>query len=151
MNWLNKTFCLDPSNITTNSCNGSAATTASSLTYYLGFDTSTQFGWIFKKDPANFGLNFNNPAISNTWETNGFYSPGSGVTCLSSNSGYCRKIVITELTSPAAFSQNTGPLLEVQSQVWWSAKNCPKAADFSSASVSCRLELDTYLTNWKDF
>jgi Tfp pilus assembly protein PilV len=148
-NWLNKNFCLDPTNSTANSCSG----TGSSATYYLGFDSSTQYGWVLKKDSSNFGLNFNDPAKSAAWLTNGFYSPGvgnNGVACLNATSDYCEKITITKVTT-APYNQDDGPLLEVQSQVWWVDKKCPRAADYSSASVTCRLELDTYLTNWKNF
>jgi len=145
--WLNKNFCLDPTNSTTNSCSG----TGSSATYYLGFDSSTQYGWVLKKDSSNFGLNFNDPAKTAVWLTNGFYSP-SNAGCLNSlTSDYCRKVIITKVTT-APYNQDANmPLLEVQSQVWWVDKKCPRAADYSSASVTCRLELDTYLTNWKNF
>jgi type II secretory pathway pseudopilin PulG len=141
-------FCINPTNNSGN-CNGSDTTD----TYYLGFDSSTQYGWVLKKDSSNFGLNFNDPTKSAAWLTNGFYSPGAGnngVACSSATSDYCEKITITKVTT-APYNQDDGPLLKVQSQVWWVDKKCPKAADFSTASVTCRLELDTYLTNWKNF
>jgi type II secretory pathway pseudopilin PulG len=156
-NWLGKNgnggppFCLNPS--PGGSCNGSDSTD----TYYLGFNSNPAQNsnlWSLTKDNSNFGLTFNNPAISNTWETNGFYSP-SGTSCLSSSSDYCRKIIITKNPSspPAAYTQDpvNMPLVYVQSQVWWVDKKCPKVPDFSNAPVGCRLELDTYLTNWKNF
>jgi Tfp pilus assembly protein PilV len=150
-NWLGSgtgavPYCIKPSS---SSCNGSDV----SDTYYLGFNSSSQnlYLWTLSKDSSNFGLNFNDPAASAVWETNGFYSPGpSG--CVNSSSGYCREITITKST-PAPYNMDTTnlPLVEVQSQVWWTNTKCPKSASFSSASVTCRLELDTYLTNWKNF
>jgi type II secretory pathway pseudopilin PulG len=152
LNWLGKNgaggppYCINPSN--GNSCNGGDSVDS----YNLGFDSTAQNIWSLKKSGSSFGLNFNDPALAATWQTSGFYAnPNGGVSCVGSNSGYCRKIVISKLTSPAAFNQNTGPLLEVQSEVWWVDKKCPKASDFASASVTCRIELDTYLTNWKNF
>ncbi len=147
VNWLNKTFCLNSSDNSTNNCNGTG-TTAGNF-YYLGFDSSAANLWILKKDNNSYyGLNFN----ANNSGTTGFYSPGSGVTCLNSNSGYCRKIIITNDTTDAPYNNDANlSMLKVQSQVWWVDKKCPAASDFSSASVSCRLELDTYLTNWKNF
>lgn len=149
-NWLNKTFCINPTNNNGN-CNGDAPV-GTAINYYLGFDSSVQNSWILTKDKATlyYGLNFNDPNASNNWQTNGFYAPGAGVTCQNSSSGYCRKIIITKIAT-APYNQDVGPLLQVQSQVWWADKKCPKVADFSGASVTCRLELDTYLTNWKNF
>lgn len=146
-NWLNKTYCLNASDSSNNSCNGTGVDGPG--TYYLGFDSSGGNSiWILRKDSSNtkYGLNFN-PTNNGT---NGFYSP-TGATCLSSNSGYCRKIIITN-SNPSPYDKDSNlSLLKVQSQVWWVDKKCPQAPDFSSASVTCRVELDTYLTNWKNF
>lgn len=157
--WLGDTnlsmvpYCINPTSNNGN-CNGDAPA-GTPINYYLRFDSTQPSNiWVFKKDQNNtkyFGLNFNDPSVpSSNWQTNGFYSPGTGVTCTNSTSGYCRKIILTKLNA-APYNQDDGPLLEVQSQVWWVDKKCPAVADFSSASVTCRLELDTYLTNWKNF
>jgi len=160
-NWLNKYFCIDPANSSANACAGPASGSAS-LSFNLGFDPASSQFWLLTPQvygAANYGLIFD-PANSSG---RGFYNPGIGIACLNSQSSisdYCRKIIITELTpsgspyDPAVSggaSQSPGPLLEVQSQVWWVDKKCPRAADFSGASASCRVELDTYLTNWKTF
>jgi Tfp pilus assembly protein PilV len=163
-NWLGNgvtPYCINPTINNTN-CNGDAGVNTS-INYYLGFDATQTNFWSLTKDQGNalkFGLNFNDPSAGTTWQTQGFYSPGSGVTCTNSNSGYCREIILTKLTpsgtpyDPAnsgGSSQTPGPLLEVQSKVWWVDKKCPKVDDFNNASISCKVELDTYLTNWKSF
>jgi Tfp pilus assembly protein PilV len=144
-------YCLDPTHSAY--CHGDDTTD----NYYLGFDSSqSQFPWVLTQDSSSdFGLNFNNPDSGGTaWKQYGFYSPGSannGVTCAASNSGYCREIIVTKNTAAPYNKDANLPLVEVQSQVWWTDTKCPKAASFAAALVSCRIELDTYLTNWKNF
>ena len=154
-NWLGasngKPFCLKPSN--GGSCNGKDIFD----NYYLGFDSTTQNFWLLSNPSSNFGLDFNDPSGGSTaWEKNGFYSQ-SGTSCANSSSGYCRTIIITNYSTtngnavvPYDKDANLS-LLKVQSQVWWTDTKCPKAATFAAALVSCRIELDTYLTNWKNF
>jgi Tfp pilus assembly protein PilV len=153
--WLNETFCLDPNaSDTSNACatNGTVGNA-----YLLGFDYTTPNFWILKKETSHYGLNFDSANAGNS----GFYYPGSGnsgVACTSSNSGYCRKIIITALTpsgsvyDPATYggAENPGPLLEVQSQVWWTDKKCPAVNNWPGTGT-CSVELDTYLTNWRNY
>jgi Tfp pilus assembly protein PilV len=143
-------YCINPSTAT---CNGGAA----SSTYALGFDSNVLKApnfWILlpqsENGTTNYGLNFN-PANAST---NGFYNIPTvgvnGVSCTAGSAGYCRKIIITKLAA-APYNQATlGPLIEVQSQVWWLDKKCPKVNDWPGLS-KCSVELDTYLTNWKDY
>jgi Tfp pilus assembly protein PilV len=164
-NWLNKYYCVDPANNSGNACNG-AASGVSSVSYNLTFSSASSNLWVLTPQLSgaqNYGLLYDANNLANPTVT-GFYNTAGGITCANgANSGgltisdYCRKIIITKLTpSGSSYDPNTygpgnpGPLLEVQSQVWWVDKKCPRAADFSSAPVSCKLELDTYLTNWKN-
>ena len=157
-NWLGQNdnatlYCINPSN--GSNCNGSDT----SDTYFLAFNSSLNAGsWVLTKDTGNsyFGLNFD---ASNAQTNSGFYYPGSGnngTTCQNSNSGYCRDIIITRLDkndgAPAPYNLDPNlPLLKVQSQVWWQDKKCPVVNTFAAANSACRLELDTYFTNWKNY
>ena len=152
--WLDDTsasstiYCINPG---TNSavCNGNTAST----TYALGFDSNVGNApnfWLLlpQNGTTNYGLNFN---AANSGTT-GFYSvpTPSGVSCSSGTAAYCRKIIITKITSAPYNQATTGPMLQVQSQVWWLDKKCPKVNDWPGAG-KCSVELDTYLTNWKNY
>jgi len=41
-------------------------------------------------------------------------------------------------------------LITVQVKVWWTDKKCP-AVDTYPGAGKCSVELDTYLTNWKNY
>jgi len=123
--------------------------------------------WNFTQDaslPAygNYGLQYD----ANNSANQGIYYPPApnGVPCANgpNMSDYCRKIIISlDFTSPYNHPTGTpptyydasdvGPMVKVQSQVWWVDRNCPRAPDFTLASPSCRQEMDMILTNWKDF
>jgi type II secretory pathway pseudopilin PulG len=143
--WMNQFYCIDPTSNNGN-CNGVGATT---MAYFLGFDASAKDPWFLTKEATNYGLNFD----PNNSGTGGFYTPTiNGVSCASASgrADFCRKVIITE-DSTAPFNQNIGPLLKVQSQVWWADKKCPRATDYAQALPGCRVELDSYLTNWKNY
>ncbi len=169
LNWLTQTFCLYPKNNQGNgqgSCNSNTA----SSTYYLTFDpslTNNPTFWYMNvqngngngNNTSNYGLVFD-PTDA---QGDGFYYsvPGNngnqGVPCangvsLNGNgiSDFCRKITITQLADPP-YNQNEGPLLYVQSQVWWVDKKCPRVPDYAQANPSCQVEMDMYLTNWKNY
>lgn len=156
-NWLGGgavPYCLDPVKNTGTGCSGTGAAVGS---FFLGFNSSVLNPWVLVKDTGskNFGLQFDGN-FPDDLTTGGFYSPASGITCSNGNPGisdYCRKIIITKDSSGAPY--NTGDasliLLKVQSQVWWVDKKCPRSPDFINAPVSCKIELDTYLTNWKNY
>ncbi len=150
-NWLGKSgghnlFCLAPSN--GGSCNGKLA----SNTYTLDIGASSgNVGALWNLQPStHYGmvLDQGNSLGEGFYEQDGNTDCGKG----SNPSDYCRKIIITNDTTDSPY--NTDPnlsMLKVQSEVWWIDKKCPRAVDFSSASVTCRLELDSYLTNWKNY
>ncbi len=139
-NWLNKKFCIDPTNNNGN-CNGSAG----NLNYYLGIDGSTQDVWdlVRQRNTDNYGLDFNS-AVGNS----GFYSPSNST---AGNSEYYRKISIEkDNTAPFDHSADLGPRLKVTVQVWWTDKKCPRSANWPGLG-KCSLELKTNLTNWRDY
>jgi type II secretory pathway pseudopilin PulG len=152
VNWLGDhplssvPFCIDPTNSgSASNCSGNT----SIKTYALGVDSAASDFWVWLRLTTNdYGLNFNSNISAGT----GFYSPASGAVCDNSagRSEYCRKIVLEKISS-APYNEDTGPLLKVQSMVWWVDKKCPRAADFNLAPVGCRVELVTYLSNWKNY
>ncbi len=135
-------YCINPTQSA--QCHGDGPPAAS---YYLSFDAAAPNLWALKKDTSKFGLNFDS-----SMPATGFYNtPSNGVACDNSagRAEYCRKITLTKINS-APFDQDTGPLLKVQSQVWWTDRNCPVSADWPGLGT-CSVELDTFLTNWKNY
>jgi type II secretory pathway pseudopilin PulG len=136
------------------SCSSGAVNTG--LSYSLSSDSSSANYWTLARTDTNFGLVANTP-VSSTWQQSGFYSPSGGVACNNSagNSDYCRRVVLTKIDNLAPYSTAIGAgdtslyLLQVQSQVWWVDKRCPRVATFDEASAGCKIELDSYLSNWK--
>lgn len=108
---------------------------------------------------CRFGLNFDsNISGPNFW---GFYTfSGSGVTHTSATSDFARKITLVEDDGVALYGNGAdnpfnkdgdkGYRLKVTSQVWWADKKCPRANDWPGLG-RCSVELNTYLTNWKNY
>jgi type II secretory pathway pseudopilin PulG len=154
-NWLGTNgnvpfYCLDPSTGNGANCNGNL----SNLDYYVGFNFTNQNFWIFKKDSANYGINLDKNNSGNS----GFYSEDGTTSCNNATSDYCRQVSINKITTgpydpnnSGGSNQTPGPLVFVQSKVWWIDKKCPRVNTFDAANPACRIELDTYLTNWKNF
>ncbi len=151
-NWLGKSgsglYCIDPS-----TGNGNCIGNLTTYEYYLGFAYNTslkEYEWIFRKDNQYYGLDFDNANASGT----GFYFSSLDTPCLSATSDYCRSVSLSKIgTAPYDKPDNTdiGPLLAVKSRVWWVAKNCPRVSTFAEAANGCRIELNTYLTNWRNY
>lgn len=142
-------FCIDPGNGA--SCQGNQTT----MNYYLTLNdpgsnsnpNANQYAlWNFQAKPGNSGkwgmtLNQSNSGT-------GFYTQDGNTNC-GTNSDYCREIIITKDSTDAPYNQDPNmPLLKVQSLVWWTDKNCPRS-DQWPANGKCSVELDTFLTNWK--
>ncbi len=145
-------FCLDPTDNNGN-CNGNGATIQN---YYLGQDATIADFWVLirQRNSNNYGLNFD-PDISGL-NFKAFYTPSN---TLDGSSDFYRKIIITEDDGVAnfgvgagnPFNKNTGPKIKVQSQVWWTDnKKCPRVQDWPGEG-KCSVELQTFLTNWKDY
>src|SRR3989344_455226 len=108
---------------------------------------------------CNFGLNFDkNTSLPSFF---GFYTySGSGVSHTSATSEYARKITLTEEDGVAQYGSgannpfnkdsDAGYRLKVVSQVWWADKKCPRSNGWPGQG-KCSMELQTYLTNWKDY
>ncbi len=122
-----KGYCLDPG--------------ATPATYVLDSQTdSTKKFWDFSPENTGFAMNFN--ASGNT----GFYHAAKSV---NGNAIYYRMITLTKISNPP-YRPNLEEL-QVLSQVWWSDKNCPPSTTFAASTAACRIELQTFLTNWKNY
>lgn len=115
-------------------------------TYVLGFDETAEEGAFWQLIPAEkeFGLNRQFKDLSS-----GLYKPSLDVVS-NSDSGFGRQITITKEGDFDAFNTDIGPRLRVRVDVWWSDKRCP-ASNTPPSSDACRVTLETYLTNWKDY
>jgi type II secretory pathway pseudopilin PulG len=117
-------------------------TNVNDKTFTLEFDPLNTVYWKLVKKNNQFQLLYDSAG------TNGFYTVSSG-----QPSDYYRMITITEdTTEPFNHPSDLGARLVVLSQVWWSDKNCPTpSADSFPTSGSCRIQLQTFLTNWKNY
>lgn len=79
----------------------------------------------------------------------------SGVLYKTSNasavpSDYFREIVLETQPFVATGGAALQDRLKVTSRVWWNDKGCPQTATWPS-SGKCRIELITYMTNWRNY
>lgn len=65
-------------------------------------------------------------------------------------SDYSREIVLA-LETPAYYQATIGYRLKVTSRVWWNDRGCPGATTWAQTVPKCRIELVTYLTNWRNY
>ncbi len=118
--------------------------------YALSIDPTDPNFWQIKTDAqSKFGLQFNPNFSSPSFK--GFYSTDVNNPQLDGTANFYRTVTITEIkTSPfdvdAAF-----PELLVDSQVWWRGAKCPTSSTYAGALSSCRIDIQTYLTNWKNY
>ncbi len=132
--WLSGSYQIDPG--------------STPQTYSLGIageDPEEEY-WRLVATPSRFGLNYTPEATA----AEGFYSAATTVTVENTNSGFARKITL-EADSTAPFDENTGPRLKVTVDVWWTDRRCPALTATPPTNPNCRVTLETYLTNWKDY
>jgi len=122
--------------------------------YRLRFDPTDTGGnsfWSLILENTNYGLNSTTDVTSLSFE--GYYSTPQAGGPLHGTSGYYRKIILRTDGSNIASPFNTatiGPRIQAISQVWWTDKRCPRIADWPGLG-KCSVELQTYLTNWKNY
>lgn len=117
--------------------------------YRLGlFSNASQKNWSLQSATNNWGLDLDT-GITN-FSFKGFYVPNTLQS--DGSSDYYRKITLQTVTSQPFDQADLGPKLLVKSQVWWVDKKCPRsqAQDWPGAG-KCSIELDSYLTNWKNY
>lgn len=112
-----------------------------SQTFVLDFNPSNPVYWQLTAQAGNFRLS-HDPAAGN----NRLYFPSSSG---GTPGDFYRRITLAENAS-APYS-STSPRLEVTSDVWWNDKKCPLAATYEASRPACRVRLQTYLTNWKNY
>jgi len=148
-------FCLNPTNNAGNCAGGAGFPTQD---YALWFDYTNPIFWTLARQRGqdSYGLTFD---ATNSLGR-GFYYTNGNTNCTNAAgmAEYCRKIIINKnTTSPYDTGEgDVGPLLEVRVRVWWVDKKCPRLDDWDESvskvpPASCRIELQTYLTNWKDY
>lgn len=113
-------------------------------TYSIRFNSGSTLPWTAVNTATDFGLNTSSG-------TGVLYNGANGVTALTANSGYARKITISQDTfAPFDRAGDTGPRIKVSSQVWWTGKGCPASVN-PPTDKNCTVTLETYLTNWRVF
>lgn len=116
-------------------------------TYALGIDMANlDTYWQLFPTSDSFGLNYDDKGA------NGYYYTSSpGQTVSKSSSDYARMITIETDDSFAPFDRSDlGPRVKVTVDVWWTDKRCP-VTDTVPTVNSCKVTLETYLTNWKNY
>lgn len=135
-NWLNSFYDLSPP--------------SGMKSYVLSNDAASQSFWVLsREDAGKFGLNkkFSQSDV-NSSNFIGFFE--SEKVKRDGDSDYYREIEISEQSSPP-FDHSEFHRLLVKSRVWWVDKKCPRVQTFSEANAACKVELQYYLTNWKNY
>ncbi len=119
-------------------------------TYTLGFkaednNLDSEDYWQLKSS-TNYRLNRNQ---NNSSLQYGFYTPPIISTDIN-YSDFSRKIVITPETFSPFDKSDLGPRLKIHVDVWWESDKCPYSVNVPNSS-GCKVSLDTYLTNWKNY
>ncbi len=123
-------------------------------TFRLRFNPTDVTGatyWNLILENNNFGLNFDPNITAPVFE--GFYFSPQAAGPLNGSSEYYRKITLRTdgpNIAPPFNTATNGPRVQVISQVWWTDKKCPRVADWPGLG-KCSVELQTYLTNWKNY
>jgi type II secretory pathway pseudopilin PulG len=105
--------------------------------------------WNWPVSTTKYGLDFKSDIDSGSF--NGYYVPNT--TVADGNSGYYRKITIVPVAgAPFNVSDygSNGSRIRVISQVWWTDKKCPAHPDWVNDG-KCSVQLETELTNWKNY
>ena len=141
--WLTQTYNLSASSTPQN--------------YLLSFDfsqsttSSVQFASTAVSS-LKYGLNYTNATTSAGFS--GFFAVPASPTDLPTpdpqGTSYYRKIILQTISTPPFNLEPYYNELSVMVQVWWTDKNCPRSVDWPGLG-KCSLQLQTYLTNWKNY
>lgn len=115
--------------------------------YILSFNPNSPLFWSLDLENSKYGLNFNQNVEDLAFA--GFYYPSN---TSHGNSEYYRRIILRTdgANSASPFNTNIGPRLQVISQVWWTDKKCPRSQEWPGLG-KCSVEMQTFLTNWKNY
>jgi type II secretory pathway pseudopilin PulG len=116
--------------------------------YRLVYNPGDALFWDLQIENSKYGLNFDSNITGMPFS--GFYKPETSQ--LNGSSDYYRKITLRTDGNNSAdpFNKDIGPRLQVISQVWWTDKKCPRATDWPGTG-KCAVEIQTFLTNWKNY
>jgi Tfp pilus assembly protein PilV len=99
---------------------------------------------------AEFNLSTNSWSMQSSGGPNFQMFPGASGTFLHSGSGsvvYSRRVNLSTDTA-APFSPNNFRIA-IESVVWWTGRGCPLTNNPNS--TTCKIVVNEYLTNWKNF
>lgn len=112
-----------------------------SQTFTLDFTPYNSQPWVLTGETKNFRLSYDSEA-----QNGRFYFPNTngGI-----ESDFSRRITLDEYNR--APYDRTSPRLAVTVDVWWKDKKCPDVGTFEESKASCRVRLQTFLTNWRNY
>ena len=150
-NWLTDTLSTDCYDFYTDNPDGAncyknwrgSSYAISPGTYRLMFSAGSPENnyWELRSTESDFGFQYNE-----SFNGSGFYEANGR-----DDSDFRRMITITEETPLSAFQDSElGPRLKVTVDVWWKDKRCPDSSTPPDLK-SCKVTLETYLTNWKNY
>ncbi len=127
-NWLSKTYVL-----------GSASAGKAGVNYAVDYSPATN-SWNLAASPLNYIL---------------YYDPSTGNYSNVKTSGamasiYSRMVnIVQDFSAPFNIANN--PRLVVTTTVWWYDQHCPQTSNPATLLPSCKIILQMYLTNWRDY
>lgn len=109
--------------------------------------TGNQPYWVLTQQPPG------NPQYRLYYDSNAtsglYYKTSSGGAVPSE---YYREVLLEmEDSTVPYYNASIGPRLKVASRVWWTDKGCQPAAQWAQTVPKCRIELVSYLTNWRNY
>lgn len=156
-NWLRDTLdtgCFDYGSTGQGNCYRNWLNVASGYTIpnsasgeplYLTMDTSQELMWSLQSSP---GSSDKYELVIDPGQQNGYYE-ATGNKINGNTEAFGRKITI-DSDNMAPFNQDYGPRLKVTVEVWWTDRKCP-VTNTPPTNSRCKVTLETYLTNWKNF
>jgi type II secretory pathway pseudopilin PulG len=125
----------------------------SGLQYFeLRYDFNSNRPWVLRDSPLignpKFGLDYSPKNLQF-----GLYADNMApVSVSNTKSKIGRAITLSTVDGTfVPFNDSTiGPRLKVTVDVWWADKRCP-VSDTIPTSSRCKVTLETYLTNWKNY
>lgn len=120
-------------------------------TYIIRFNSNTDNGQNYWQliPSTNFGLDFESESSDHGFYTTNIDKAGTPVGSATSN--FARAITLQAENSFEPFDKiDLGPRLRVRVDVWWRDRNCELTPNPPTAS-GCKVTLETYLTNWKNY
>ncbi len=140
-NWLNDTLTTGGSCGTNQKCYpnwlGSGQNALRNGDFAVDFNPQTN-DWTMTAAPPSYLLYYDS--------TKGTYSSQN---ISAAATVYSRKVNITEETVAPYDASN--PRLNVIVTVWWQGRSCPVTVNPAILPVSCKIILQSYLTNWRNY